>query len=134
MLPMLKSRRETTDPVKHAAYADDLGGAGRIKSLRSWWDNVNEVGLLFGYFPNATKSWLVVKEQKLEEAKAIFSDTDISITTSGRKYLGKTEEMKTYQTELVEKWIKQIDTMTEIAKSEPHSVYVVFISWLSTQA
>ena len=35
--------------------------------------------------------------------------------------------MKTYQTELVEKWIKQIDAMAEIAKSEPHSVYVAFI-------
>ena len=53
MLSMLKSSIETTDPVKHAAYADDLGGAGRIKSLRSWWDSVDEVGLWL--FPKRNK-------------------------------------------------------------------------------
>jgi hypothetical protein len=26
--------------MKHAAFADDLGGAGELWHLRRWWDNI----------------------------------------------------------------------------------------------
>ena len=43
---------------------------------------------MLGYYPKASKSWLVVKAEKEEEAREIFADTGIQITTEGRKYLG----------------------------------------------
>jgi hypothetical protein len=67
--------------VKHAAYADDLGGAGILESLRTWWDKVAHFGSLPGYYPNASKSWLVVKDEKFAVAKEMFADTDINITS-----------------------------------------------------
>ena len=42
----------------------------------------------FGYYPNASKSWLVVKEEKYDEACSMFQDTNIRITTDGQLYLG----------------------------------------------
>ena len=45
-------------------------------------------GPKYGYYPKAEKSWLVVKEEKLEEAERIFLGTNVNITTDGRKYLG----------------------------------------------
>ena len=32
--------------VKHVAYADDLIGAGDIKALRKWWDNITKCCLV----------------------------------------------------------------------------------------
>ena len=74
--------------MKHAAYADDLGGAGKLSELRAWWDKINEIGPLLGYFPKASKSWLVVKPQLLDRATEIFEGTNVKITTEGQKYLG----------------------------------------------
>ena len=56
-------------------YADDACGAGKINSLRVWWDQINILGPRFGYFPNATKTWLVTKENSFSAAEAVFADT-----------------------------------------------------------
>ena len=62
------------DGVKQLAYADDIGGGAKLQTLREWWKNIEENGPNFGYFPKASKSWLVVKEEKYEEAKQIFNE------------------------------------------------------------
>ena len=49
--------------------------------IHDWWDNVCLYGPLFGYFPEPTKSWLIVKENYKTKAEEIFSDTNIKITT-----------------------------------------------------
>ncbi len=45
-------------------------------------------GPMFGYFPNAAKTWLVTKYQYHQKAKATFSSTSVNITCEGRPHLG----------------------------------------------
>ena len=103
-----------------------------MQTLREWRKNIEENGPNFGYFPKASKSWLVVKEEKYEEAKQIFGETRINITTEGRKYLGgyvgTTEGAESYVQELLDDWIKQLQELTKIAKSEPQAAYSAFVS------
>ncbi len=91
--------------VKHAAYADDLGGAGLLESLQTWWNKVVHFGPLLGYYQKA-KSWLVVKDEKFAVAKEMFADIDINTTSEGRRYLGgfigTVESRGKYAKELVE--------------------------------
>ena len=47
-----------------------------------------DYGTLLRYYPNPSKSWLLVKEEKMGTATEIFADTEINITTTCRKYLG----------------------------------------------
>ena len=63
-------------------YADD-GGAART---RVGLKRIQNHGPMFGYFPNPSKTWLVVKEAHLDRATEMFSDIKISV--EGRKYLG----------------------------------------------
>ena len=42
----------------------------------------------YGYHPNAKKTWLIVKEDYLEEAKVQFNDSGVSITADGKRHLG----------------------------------------------
>ena len=118
--------------VKQLAYADDIGGGAKLQVLREWWKNICENGPSFGYFPKASKSWLVVKENKFEEAKQIFEGTGINITTEGRKYLGgfvgTREGAEEYAKELLADWISQLQELTKIAKSEPQAAYSAFIT------
>ena len=41
-------------------------------------------GPLYGYFPNARKTWLVVKPEQLKDAEAVFVNTGVQITAEGR--------------------------------------------------
>ena len=96
LMDMLKEHYLSSD-VKNVAFADDLAGAGKIENLKAWWDEVNRIGPMNGYHPKASKSWIIVKKEHLERATEIFRDTNIQITTDGRKYLGGTigkEEFK----------------------------------------
>ena len=133
IIPLLEAiKDDTTGEIKQAAFADDLSGAGKLTQLRSWWDNIMQSGPLLGYYPRADKSWLIIKQDLLQEATEIFKGTDMKITVEGHKYLGGyigTDEGKfTYVQNLVSKWMKQLETLAAIARHEPQAAYAAYVS------
>ena len=118
-------------------YADDAAAAGKICSLRDWWDKLSSIGPLFGYFPNASKSWLVTKETFLSEAKAAFAGTRVNITNHGRPYLGAAigtnDFVSTYVKTKVKEWISYIDQLALIAKTQPHAAFSALTHGLSSK-
>ena len=71
--------------AKHVAYADDLPGAGKVKSLRKWWDNITLHSPPLGYRPNAGKSSLIVKIKEHKELpENIIEGTNVIIRTNGQ--------------------------------------------------
>ena len=133
LMPLLEILQEglLTQEVKNAAYADDLAGTGKLHALKKWWDDVNDLGPLLGYNPKASKSYLIVKREKLEEAIEIFKDTGINITVDGHKYLGgfigQKGGQQEYVKKLIAKWQAEIQTLSDIARSEPHLAYCAFV-------
>ena len=97
---------------KQVAYADDLTGGGKIEALKFWFDAIVAKGPAFGYNAEPCKSWLIFKEDKLEQAKLVFADTQVNVTSSGQKHLGAVIGNSDYKTEfankLVDEWVKQI--------------------------
>ena len=83
-------------------FADDATGASTCTNLRSWWDALSSCGKAFGYHPNASKTYLVVKEEYESKAKQLFADTDV-----------------------------QIKRLAKIASSQPHAAYAAFTHGLS---
>ena len=69
-------------------YADDTTVVVKLTDLRWWWDDLTFVAPGFGYFPNASKTWLVVKDGYYEETMRLFAGTNGRITTKGRPHLG----------------------------------------------
>ena len=45
------------------------------------------VGPAFGYYVNPMKTWLVMKEDKYDDAVKHFEDTGVQITTNGKGYI-----------------------------------------------
>ena len=70
--------------VSQMWYADDDSVGGSLESLRSWWDSL----INFGYFPNSSKTCLIMKPQHLRKARALFHGTGVVITDAGRCHLG----------------------------------------------
>ena len=55
--------------------------------IREWWDRIEEEGPKCGYYPNPSKSWLIVKESLLQQAKEVFEGPGVKVSASRRQYL-----------------------------------------------
>jgi hypothetical protein len=51
---------------------DDAAATGKIANLRKWWDDISSCGPSYGYYANATKTWLVTKPGFQSDAEAVF--------------------------------------------------------------
>ena len=99
--------------------------------------HITTVGPKYGYFPNSSKSHLVVKPEFEESAKSIFEGTNIHITTGGTRHLGAAIGSKEFKEEFVadkvKSWIEEIQTLAEIASTQPHAVYSALVHGVSSQ-
>ena len=90
----------------------------------------------YGYFPNGSKTFIVVKPELVETANEIFQGTGISISTEGRRYLGGAIGITSFRNQLIDQkvreWVEEIKTLSEIAKTEPHAAFAAFTYSLSS--
>ena len=111
-------------------YADDSSAGGTVDSLRSWWERLAEDGPLYGYFPKASKSSVIVKGRYEEKARDAFSGSGLAITTEGSTHLGIPLGTKEYQEqrirEKVSEWCTQIESLSLIASSQPRAAFSTF--------
>ena len=70
-IPLINELSSSAD-VKQLWYADDASAIGSFVELRKWWDNINTVRGAYGYFPNAEKTSLLVKDNAFDLAREIF--------------------------------------------------------------
>ena len=81
----------------------------------------------------ASKSHIIVKEKYQDKAKQIFQGSKITkVTTEGHRRFGSVIGNKTFKEsyikELDSKWCEELTRLSEIAKTQPQAVYVVFTS------
>ena len=92
--------------------------------LEMWWENLKAEVPAFGYFPKPSKTHLIVKNRAdLERAQELFEGDGVNITLNGERHIGAvigSDEFRVkYINTKVEKWIKDIEKLAEIAKEEP---------------
>ena len=134
MIPLI---RRLKNDVTQVWYADDVCVCGRLASLCQWWDQLCELGPGFGYFPNALKTWLAVKDRCHSEAEVIFAGTNVKITYEGRPYLGSAIGSSLYVRQLVEEkvkgWSSDVILLAKVAQSQPHAAYSAFTKGLGSR-
>ena len=115
--------------VKKVFYADDGNAGGKLTPLHSWWTDFKLSGPPHGYFPEASKSWLLVKPAHEERARELF--TDVNITVEGRKflgsYIGTAEATEAFVNTRIGEWEKVINALAAIATSEPQLAYSAYV-------
>ena len=122
---------------KQVWFADDGTGADKVDALRKWWDMLVEKGPAYGYFPKPTKTWLIVKEDKLEEANRMFKDTGIKIISDGMRHLGAAIGSKDFKDSFVlqkiQEWIDSVERLAKIAVTEPQAAFSAFTERLQSR-
>ena len=134
--PLIDQLSSRSPDVHQVWYADDTTSASTCRSLRTWWDDLSELGPMVGYNPNGSKTYLVVKEDHEESAVQLFADTDVHVTTNGKRHLGAALGSKTFTEEYVsakvQDWVKEIQQLAKVALSQPHAAYAAFTHGLSS--
>ena len=78
------------------------------------------------------KSYLIVKEDQLPNATALFDNSDINITAEGKTHLGAIVGSDAYQREyvdeLVKDWKSQLCMLSTVAENQPQAAYSAFVS------
>ena len=109
-----------------------LAAGGSLESLLLWWKTLNDLGPLFGYYPEETKSWLIVKPTFESDAKRIFKETKINITREGKKHLGAVIGTESFRDEYVNQKLEEVADelriLVEITKIEPQAAYAAFVA------
>ena len=135
--PLISRAQQVLRDAIQSWYADDAGAGGRLQSLYSWWMTLTTDGPSFGYYVNPPKTWLLVKDEHLEEAQNLFGSTGINITTEGRPVLGSPcgEEgyCEDYCKTSVKKWVSKVSTLAKFAKTQPHAAFAAFTHGLSSE-
>ena len=134
ILPMLNSLLDfilTNDlQTRELAFAYDLTVAGKLVDIKNLWDKLAKIGTKYGYFPKSTKSYLIVKKNCLKDAKTIFTDANVNITTDRRKHLGAVVGSDTYKVQydenLVDDWNTQLKLLSTTAETQPQATYLAF--------
>ena len=122
---------------KQVWFADDGTGADKLEALKKWWDVLLEKGPAYGYFPKPSKTWLIVKDKKLEEAKLTFKKTGVKITSDGMRHLGaaigSSSFKDSYVKEKIAEWIASVERLAKIAVTEPQAAFSAFIQRLQSR-
>ena len=131
-----KINRPAVPKAHQVWYADDSAAAGKLVSVLVWWNELVEKGPYLGYYPEPTKSHLIVKNEDVyQRATQLFHGSGIKITLEGRPYLGSTlgtaAFTRKYVEEKVQNWVNDITSLAEIANTEPHAAYYGFINGVS---
>ena len=131
--PLVDILNERTDPTicRQAWYADDSSAAGYLREMKKWWDVLNDKGPEYGYYPKPSKTILIVKdEQSFELANELFHGTGVKITRTGERHLGAVIGSQEFRDEYVNskinKWVADIEQLSEIADEEPQVAYAAY--------
>ena len=113
ILPLIQKLKGT----QQVWFADDAAAGGSLENLKEWWSRLLKLGPTYGYHPNPAKTWLVVKEEHVDQAETLFGNSGVNVTSSGQKHLGAalgcTEFVRKFVEKKVSEWCDEITV-------EPH--------------
>ena len=112
-------------------HADDPTVCGRLSEARLWWDHLIHIGPDFGYFPNPSKTCVIVKEQFYNDAITTFQGSGVSVTAEGKRHLGaalgSSSFVDSYVEAKISTWAQELQLLADISITHPHAAYAGFV-------
>jgi hypothetical protein len=126
ILPLIRVLKQEFPEVEQPWYADDAGAGGKEDAVRRLFHRLQDIGPSFGYFPEPTKSVLIVPRHNLESARTVFADLNFTVTT-GHRYLGgfigDQDAFEPWIKEQSTCWTEAVTSLASVAKNFPQSAY-----------
>eukprot|EP00919_Chromeraceae_sp_WS-2016_P006955 GHVR01016272.1.p1 GENE.GHVR01016272.1~~GHVR01016272.1.p1 ORF type:complete len:413 (+),score=49.68 GHVR01016272.1:216-1454(+) len=110
-------------------YADDASACGPLGHLLTWLQILSKEGPAVGYFPQPTKTYLVVHHTYVAEAERLFAGTGVTVVTHHRilgGVLGDDSECERYVKQKVQHWDDALQVLSSIAEEHPQAAYAAY--------
>lgn len=130
ILPLIKLLQKKHPSIYQPWYADDGSAAGSFQHIKNFFTDLQILGPQYGYFPETTKSILVVSEKNVDPATTFFSDLGFQVVTGARflgGYIGNESGEATYISDKVNHWSRMVTTLSEICSQYPQEAYTALI-------
>ncbi len=133
VVPLIRNGQQLVRINNHGGqvwYADDGTAVSKLTGLRQWWDFLKEKGPIYGYFPKAAKTVLVIKEEHKAQAEALFNTTGIKIELKGARHLGGalgTDAFReSYAKEKISQLTEELTTLCKYAETQPQAAFAAY--------
>ena len=126
LLPLIRTLKKSFPELDQTWYADDACSGGKFDSIKLHFRKLQEIGPLYGYYPEPSKSILIVSQKNLLAAQAAFKDFEFTITTGNRYlggYIGEKDSLVLWLREKVAYWTEAVKELASVAGPFPQSAY-----------
>ncbi len=123
---MIRQLKKEFPEVNQPWYADDAGAGGKFNAIRRHFIQLQEIGPNYGYFPEPSKSIIVVASHNLEKAKPYFKDLGFEVVTGCRYlggFIGEASNQQLWIQEKTEAWVDSIKELAMVAERYPQAAY-----------
>ena len=87
IIPLIEKLKQEIPDVTHPWYADDAKPLGTFARLETYFDSLTRQGPGRGYYPEPSKSVIIVRPENLEAGKCFGARHGFQVCT-GARYLG----------------------------------------------
>jgi hypothetical protein len=108
LLPLIRTLKDEIPEVDQPWYADNAGAGGTFKGRWQYFEKLQEKGPRQGYFPEPSKSILIVQEHNKEAAEEYFKDFGFFVITGSRYhggFIGEAPNQLSWIQEKTEDWV-----------------------------
>jgi hypothetical protein len=126
ILPLIRRLKIEFPVVKQPWYVDDAGAGGSFTDLRQFFLWLQEIGPVYGFFPEPSKSILIVRAHSRTRAKSIFDDLGCKVQTGSRYlggYIGSKADRELWIQEKVTFWTSAVTDLAFAALSHPQTAF-----------
>ena len=112
--------------AKQQWFADDGSTAGKFTDTRAQFERLQQLVPNYRYFPESSKSILVVAPHNVEQAKFEFAGLNFPVETGSRylgSFTGEATERDNRIANIVDDWVYSIKKLAGAARDYPQSAY-----------
>ena len=128
VLALIRKMQEEFPEVTSPWYADDAMATGKLGDVMRYFKRLEVVGKPYGYYPEETKSILVVPKKDTEAVNAFKRESEAAVViSSGHRYLGgfvgDKDLERAWVVDQVEECKDAITALGEAAKFVPQAAF-----------
>ena len=128
ILPMIRHLKSKFPNLHQSWYADDASAAGELVLIADYFRELMRMGPSFGYFPEPSKSILIVRSRTIQHAQSFLRTEGLSFKLkTGDRYLGgfvgEAPARDEWLKNLISKWASAVQELALVASSYPQTAY-----------
>ena len=136
ILPLIKNLKQEIPDVTHPWYADDTGALGMFARLETYFDSLTRQGPGRGYYPEPSKSVLILHPDNLEAGNFFGARHRFKVCTGAHYlggYIGYDESKHDWLRERTLAWEKNSNMISERAGKYPQESYAAVVRSIQSE-